>query len=72
MIARVVTVREEALIVDLADSRTITVPLAWFPRLRMGVRRSGFNGILLAAAWVSTGRTLMKIFSAASMALSIS
>lgn len=36
MIARGVTVSEEALIVDLADSRTITVPLAWFPRLAHG------------------------------------
>ena len=36
MIARGVTVREEALIVDLADSRTITVPLAWLPRLAHG------------------------------------
>jgi hypothetical protein len=36
MIARGVTVSEEALSVDLADSRTITVPLAWFPRLAHG------------------------------------
>jgi hypothetical protein len=31
-LARGVTVSEEALSVDLADGRTITVPLAWFPR----------------------------------------
>jgi len=28
-----VTASDEALIVDLSDGRTITVPLAWFPRL---------------------------------------
>jgi hypothetical protein len=31
-----VTASDEALIVDLADGRTITVPLAWFPRLAHG------------------------------------
>src|SRR3989304_3772947 len=31
--AQAVTVTDEALIVDLADGRTITVPLAWYPRL---------------------------------------
>ena len=30
------TANDEALIVDLADGRTITVPLAWFPRLAHG------------------------------------
>jgi hypothetical protein len=35
-IARGVTTSDEALIVDLADGRTITVPLAWFPRLAHG------------------------------------
>ena len=28
-----VTVSDDALAVDLADGRTITAPLAWFPRL---------------------------------------
>jgi hypothetical protein len=32
-VAQDVTTSDEALIVDLADGRTITVPLAWFPRL---------------------------------------
>jgi hypothetical protein len=32
-VAQAVTVSEDALIVDLADGRTITVPIAWFPRL---------------------------------------
>jgi hypothetical protein len=34
--ARSVTVNHEALMVDLADGRTISVPLAWFPRLAHG------------------------------------
>ncbi len=31
--AEQLSVTEEALIVDLSDGRTISVPLAWFPRL---------------------------------------
>jgi len=31
-----VTVTEDALTVDLADGRTISVPLAWYPRLFYG------------------------------------
>src|SRR5262252_1779672 len=31
-----VSVSDDALAVDLADGRTITVPLAWFPRLANG------------------------------------
>jgi hypothetical protein len=34
--AQNVRVSEDALTVDLADGRTITVPLAWFPRLAHG------------------------------------
>jgi hypothetical protein len=34
--ARTVTVTEEALTVDLDDGRTISVPLAWYPRLLHG------------------------------------
>lgn len=34
--ARQVSVTEEALTVDLTDGRTITVPLAWYPRLWYG------------------------------------
>jgi len=34
--ARAVTVDESSLIVDLVDGRTISVPLAWFPRLWYG------------------------------------
>ena len=35
-IATYVTASEDALTADLADGRTITVPLAWFPRLSHG------------------------------------
>jgi hypothetical protein len=35
-LAQGVTANDEALVVDLADGRTITVPLAWFPRLAHG------------------------------------
>lgn len=31
--AQAVTITDDALIVDLMDGRTISVPLAWFPRL---------------------------------------
>ncbi len=34
--AQNLTVSDDALTVDLADGRTITVPLAWFPRLAHG------------------------------------
>lgn len=34
--AQVVVVTDEALVVGLVDGRTITVPLAWYPRLAQG------------------------------------
>ena len=34
--AQTVTVTDDALIVDLSDGRTVSVPLAWFPRLLHG------------------------------------
>jgi hypothetical protein len=34
--AQNVQVTDEALIVDLSDARTVSVPLAWFPRLLQG------------------------------------
>ena len=42
-LARGVTVSDEALSVDLADGRTITVPLAWFPRLAHGTTAERVN-----------------------------
>ena len=35
-LAQQVTVTEDSLIVDLADGRTISAPLAWYPRLCHG------------------------------------
>jgi hypothetical protein len=34
--ARAVRLTEDALVVDLADGRTVSVPLAWYPRLLQG------------------------------------
>ena len=46
--ARSVSVTEDALIADLADGRTITVPLAWFPRLAHGRPAERNNWRLIA------------------------
>jgi hypothetical protein len=35
-LAHSVSVTDEAVVVDLEDGRTITTPLAWFPRLAHG------------------------------------
>jgi uncharacterized protein DUF2442 len=45
--ARGVSVSDEALRVDLADGRTITVPLAWFPRLAHGTPAERANWRLI-------------------------
>jgi hypothetical protein len=45
--ARGVTLNDEALTVDLADGRTITVPLAWFPRLAHGTAAERANWRLI-------------------------
>ncbi len=45
--ARSVSVSDEALTVDLADGRTITVPLAWFPRLAHGTAAERANWRLI-------------------------
>ena len=47
-LARGVTVTEDALMADLADGRTITVPLAWFPRLAHGTPAERDNWRLIA------------------------
>jgi len=36
VLARSVSVSDDALVADLVDGRTITVPLGWFPRLANG------------------------------------
>ena len=39
VLARAVSVSEDALTVELTDGRTITVPLGWFPRLAHATSR---------------------------------
>jgi hypothetical protein len=46
-VALSVTASDEALIVDLAEGRTITVPLAWFPRLAHGTPAERANWSLI-------------------------
>ena len=46
-IAERVTVSDEALVVALADGRTITVPLIWFPRLAHGTQAERANWRLI-------------------------
>lgn len=41
--AQRITVTDEALTVDLADGRTISVPLAWYPRLLHGTTKEREN-----------------------------
>ena len=36
--AQVVSLTEDALVVELVDGRTITVPLTWYPRLAHGTK----------------------------------
>ena len=43
-----VTVRGGKLIVDLADGRTLIVPLEWYPRLLYGSRKERQNWQILA------------------------
>ena len=47
-LARSVSVTEDALIADLADGRTITAPLAWFPRLAHATPAERNNWRLIA------------------------
>jgi len=42
-LAQNVNVTDDALLVDLVDGRTITVPLAWFPRLEHGTTAERAN-----------------------------
>src|SRR4030065_2145441 len=48
-VAEGVTVTEDTLSVDLSDGRTISVPLAWFPRLMHGSQKERGN-------WRLTGK----------------
>ena len=45
--AQNVQVTDDALIVDLSDGRTVSVPLAWFPRLLHGTPKERKNWRLI-------------------------
>lgn len=46
--AQNINVSDDALVVDLADGRTITAPLAWFPRLAHGTPAERSNWRFIA------------------------
>ena len=48
-LAQSVSVSDDSLVVDIADGRTITVPLAWFPRLASATPTERANWRLIAA-----------------------
>ena len=50
-VAENVTVIEDTLSVDLSDGRTISVPLAWFPRLMHGTRKERGNWRLIGKGY---------------------
>ena len=47
VLAQNVSVTDDSLVVDLDDGRTISVPLAWFPRLLNGSREERNNWRLI-------------------------
>src|SRR5271156_5348147 len=47
-LAQSVSLTDDALVVELADGRTITVPIAWFPRLAQGTPIERANCRLIA------------------------
>ena len=47
VLARAVSVTDERLTVELADGRTLSVPLAWYPRLLHGSRAERENWELI-------------------------
>jgi hypothetical protein len=50
-VAEGVTVTEDTLSVDLSDGRTISVPLAWFPRLMHGSQKERDNWRLIGKGY---------------------
>ena len=46
--AQQVTVTDDALIVDLVDGRTVSVPVSWYPRLAHGTPAERSNWRLLS------------------------
>lgn len=59
---RVMSVRidDERLSIDLMDGRTITVPLAWYPRLFNATPQQALSGRLPAADMGFIGRRRMR------------
>jgi Protein of unknown function (DUF2442) len=47
-IAQRASLNDDSLVVELADGRTITVPIAWFPRLEHGTPTERANWRLIA------------------------
>ena len=47
--AQTLNVTDDALVVDLTDGRTITVPLIWFPRLSHGTQDERTNWRLIGS-----------------------
>lgn len=47
LVARNVSVTEQDLVVELADGRTISVPLSWYPRLQTGTPQERSNWRLI-------------------------
>lgn len=47
VVARNIRVADEALVVDLADGRTLSVPLVWYPRLAHGTPTERANWRLI-------------------------
>ena len=56
-----VTVTEDKLTVDLADGRSLVVPLAWYPRLVQGSPAGGNTGSYSAMGMRSSGRLSTSI-----------
>ncbi|MBI3282079.1 MAG: DUF2442 domain-containing protein [Acidobacteria bacterium] len=48
-VAQSVSISDDALAVDLADGRTVTVPLGWFPRLVHGTHAERTNWRLIGS-----------------------
>ena len=56
-----VTVTEDTLTAELSDGRTISVPLAWYPRLVHATEEERATGVSSAEARASTGPTWTRM-----------
>jgi hypothetical protein len=52
-VAETVSVTSDKLLVDLADGRSLSVPLGWYPRLRHGSRAERRNWRLLGDGYAT-------------------